>query len=401
MKRRKKRGVYFINRPAPTERAWLLDHGASEEDLVFPDPKSEPSAGLFPDPALKERFAPLAKLLESPAARALLYDESRGLLFRAFIGVGPRDCTEDYPEGLILVRAPDPRARIQGLPDEAPGARDLIPFYRGGLGGLCGGDGLVGLCAPGEVLLWSKARKHDLEKIDFLPEHRTRNLRIFWDAGDGTEAVFDAAGRVYEYREGEDLFFRHDGPMRFLEERAMRIAAAKGEPLSADEVEFMAPDHYLAEVARLRTMDLESANPAELLSSLRMTEQAGAAREELVDLHLAVLAREERWNEYVTEMRRLALGPSRSLLDRPIFWNWFFRAVAARGRPEEFREVAQAVAAGPMGSECRGLICDLLLDAGDIDAAVSFLEFWMRPGRPIDPGVNERIARIRSLKRFG
>jgi len=401
VKRRKKRGVYFINRPAPTERAWLLDHGATEEDLAFPDPKSDPLAGLFLDPTLKEKFAPLVKRLETPAARALLYDENRDLLFRVFAGVGPPDREGDYPEGLVLVRPPDPRVRLPGLPDDAPGARDLIPFYRGFLGALCGGDDRVGLSSPGEVLLWSKARKHDLDQIDFLPEHRTRNLRIFWDSGHGTEEIFDAAGRVYEFRGDDILRYRNDNPIHYLEEMVLRIAAGKSGPVTAAELEALAPGHHLAEVIRLREMDPEAVDPPELLSSIRRAEQAGASREELVDLHLAVLVREERWTDFVPEMRRLALGPARSLVDRPIFWNWLSRAAAALGRPELFSKLARNAAAGPLSPQTRGAICDILLDAEEIDTAIAVLEQWMRPGRTIGPEVKDRIDRIRSLRRQG
>jgi len=56
-------------------------------------------------------------------------------------------------------------------------------------------------------------------------------------------------------------------------------------------------------------------------------------------------------------------------------------------RPGDFREAALAAAAGPLNSESRGVICDLLIDAGEIDAAVTMLERWMRPGQPPDPGV--------------
>jgi hypothetical protein len=402
VKRRKKRGVYFVNRPAPTERAWLLERGATEEDMAFPDPKSDPVAGLFPDPALKEKFAPLLGCLARATSRELLFDDARGLLFRAFLGVGPPDRAGDHPEGLVLVRAPDTRSRIPGLPDDAPGARDLIPFYRGGLGGLAGGDDLVGLAAPGEVLLWSKARKHDLNHVDFLPEHRTKNLRIFWDEGDGPEVMFDASGRVFDFRGGDRLSLRSELVGRFLEEKAVRIAAGKGaDPLTAEEVAAAAPGHFLVEVARLRAMDFEAADAADLRAAVRRAEAAGATREELADLNLMVLAREERWDDYISEMRRLALGPSRSMIDRPVFWSWFAKATSARARGGDFREVARAAAAGPLSSPSRGVIFDRLIEASEVDAAVAVLELWMRPGRTTDPEVTKRIERLRSLRRGG
>ena len=117
MKRRKNRGVYFINRPAPTERAWLLEHGASEEDLAFPDPKGDPLAGLFPDQSVRERFEPLYRKLGEAGSRALLFDDERGIPFRAFLGVGPPDRAGDHPEGMILVRGPrDHRAGCTSRP---------------------------------------------------------------------------------------------------------------------------------------------------------------------------------------------------------------------------------------------------------------------------------------------
>jgi len=401
VKRRKKRGVYFVNRPAPMERAWLLEHGAGEEDLGFPDPKTPALAGLFPDPALQSRLAPLAAKLEAPASRALLFDDDRNILFRAFIGVGPTDREGDHPEGIILVRPPDPRARIPGLPDDAPGARDLIPFYRGGLGALCGGGDRIGLAMPGEVLLWSKARKHDLSQIEFLPEHRTRNLRIFWDGGDGTEAVFDASGRVYEHRGRDRLFYVTETVLRYLEEKVLRIVAGKapGEPLAPGDVDAIVPGHFLVEVLRARALDIETADPAEMRAALRRAEAAISGREEVVDVHLAVLAREERWDEYIGEMRRVALGPARSMIDRPIFWRWLARGAEARARGADFRETAQAAVQGPLGAESRGTIADILIDAGEMDGALSFLERWMRPGQPIDPALAARLEKVRALRR--
>jgi hypothetical protein len=400
VKRRKKRGVYFINRPAPTERAWLQTKGATEEDLAFPDPKTvDFLAGLFVDPGLKERSAPLLEKLKAPSARALLFDDDRGALFRAFLGIGPADRAADHPEGIILVRPPDPRARIPGLPDDAPGARDLIPLYRGGLGALCGGDDRLGLALPGEVLLWSKARKHDLNAIEFLPEHRTRNLRIFWDAGDGCEAVFDATGRVYEYRGGDRLTYSTETVMRYLEEKVLRIAAGKtaGEPLSPEEIEALAPGHPLADLKRVRALDIETADPVEIRAAVRKAEGALGGREEVIDVHLGLLAREERWDEFIPEMRRAALGPWRSVVDRPIVWRWLARASETKGRPD-FRDIAMAATAGPLGSESRGAIGDILIDSGEMEGALAFLEKWMRPGAPLDPALAVRLERVRLIR---
>jgi len=399
VKRRKNRGVYFVNRPAPTERAWLLEHGATEEDLAFPDPKSDPLAGLFSDAGLREKFAPLFRRLGEATGRALLFDDARQTPFRAFLGVGPPDRAGDHPEGLILVRGPDPRARVPGLADDAPGARHLVAFYRGGLGGLCGGDDLLGLALPGEVQPWSRARKHDLSLIDFLPEHRTRNLRIFWDGGDGSEILFDAVGRVFEYRGGQWLDYRYESVGRYLEEAAVRIAAGRGSgALAPAEVEAAAPGHPLADLVRLRGSDLWSMDPLELRAAVRRVEAAGAPREEIADLHLAALTREEKWDEFISEMRRLTSGPTRSLMDRPEFWRQLRKAAEAKARPGDFRDIAVAAAAGPLRSETRGAICDILIDAGEIDAAVQVLEPWMRPGRAPDPGLAPRVERIRALR---
>ena len=401
MKRRKKRGVYFVNRPAPMERAWLLEHGASEEDMGFPDPKTDPLAGLFPDKALRERFAPLVERLGSASSRELLFDEERGILLRAFIGIGPADIEGDHPEGLILLKTPDSRSRIPGLPDDAPGAREMTHFYRGALGALCGGCDRLGLAVSAEVLLWSKARKHNLDHMDFLPEHRNRNLRILWDRSDGTETVFDAAGRVFEYRGGDRLLYRGESVMRFLEEMALRVAAGKAQdPLTVADIETVAPGHAMLEPARLRSMDIQTAEAADLRMAFRKAE-AVVGRDELAEIHLAILAREERWEDYAAEMRRVALGPARSLVDHPAFWKWLFKACAVRGRHGEFRDLARAAAAGPLGAESRGSICDLLIDGNEIEAAVAFIEQWMRPGQAVDPGVTRRIERIRSLRRGG
>jgi hypothetical protein len=399
VKRRKKRGVYFLNRPAPTERTWLLEHGASEEDLAFPDPSTDPLAGLFPDPALRERFGFLIQKLRAATGRSLLFDDARGVAYRAFLGVGPADRAGDHPEGLILVRGPDPRARIPGLADDAPGARDLVAFYRGGLGALAGGDDLLGLALPPEVLAWSKARKHDMGQIDFLPEHRTRNLRIFWDRGDGGETLFDAAGRVYAYLSGQRLEFRYEALMRELEEVAVRIASGRGwGPLFPEDVEAAAPGHFLGPLLRFRGRSPEEIDPAEVRAAIRHAEGAGVTREELADLHLLALAREERWDEYAQEMRRLALGPTRSVVGEPRYWRWLARAAEARARPSEFREIAIAAAQGPLVPQSRGLICDLLIDAGDIEAAIAVLERWMRPGQTPDPELARRAERIRALR---
>jgi len=399
LKRRKNRGVYFFNRPAPTERTWLLEHGATEDDLAFPDPKGDPLGGLFPDMALRERFLPLVRRLGEVGSRALLFDEARGVLFRAFIGVGPPDRQGDHPEGLLLVRRPEGRGHLPGLTDDAPGARDLVAFFRGCLGGLCGGNDLVGLALPGEVLAWSKARRHDLNQIDFLPEHRTRNLRLFWDSSDGTEILFDAVGRVYSYSTGNDrLAFRYDSPMRFLEEAALRIAAGGGAELPPSALESVAPGHPLPLILKLRSENPASADPAVLRESLKRLDSLGIPREHVPDLQIALSAREGRWEDTITEMRRTALGTARSLVDRRIYWEWLAGAAKTLARPADFREIALSASAGPLSPEVRGLICDDLLDREDVDGAIKVLERWMRPGQEPDPALASRAERIRQIR---
>ncbi len=399
MKRRKNRGVYFFNRPAPTERAWLLEHGAAEDDLAFPDPKGDPLAGLFPDVALRERFLPLVRRLAEVTSRALLFDEARGVLFRAFIGVGPPDRQGDHPEGLILLRKPEGRGHLPGLTDDAPGARDLVGFYRGGLGGLCGGGDLVGLALPGEVLAWSKARPHDLNQIEFLPEHRTRNLRLFWEISDGNEVLFDAVGRVFSFSMGNDrLAFRYDSPMRFLEEAALRIAAGGGWEMPPAALETVAPGHPLPLVLKLRFEDPSAADPAGLRESLKRLDSLGIPREQVPDLQLALSAREGRWEDYFVEMRRTALGTARSLVDRRIYWEWLSGAAKTLTRFADFREIALAASTGPLSTDVRGMICDDLLDREDVDGAIKVLERWMRPGQAPDPAVASRAERIRALR---
>jgi hypothetical protein len=179
----------------------------------------------------------------------------------------------------------------------------------------------------------------------------------------------------------------------------VRIASGRGGgTVLAEEVEAAAPGHHLAELIRIRGSDLEAADAAELRVALRRAEAAGMSREDLSDLHLTILRREERWDEFSTEMRRLALGPHRSLVDKPLNWRFLAKACEVRGRPGEFRETALAAAGGPLSSESRGTICDLLIDSGDIDAAVSMLERWMRPGQPPDPGLAQRVERLKTLR---
>ena len=399
MKRRKSRGVYFINRPAPTERAWLLEHGATEEDLAFADLATDPVAGLFPDAGLRDRYGALLATLRAASGRFLLHDEKRGTLYRGFAGVGPADRLGDHPEGLVLVRRPDARSRIPGLADDAPGVRDLVAFYRGGLGALLGGDETLGLALPAEVQSWSRVRKHNLDQVDFLPEHRTRNFRLFWDQSDGTELIFDATGKVYAYRGGSLLEFRYDTVGRFLEEGAMRIATGVGAgEIDPGRVDAIAPAHPLGAVALLRSGAVETLEVAEARALLRRAESSGWPRETIADLSLALLRREERWADYVTEMRRTVLGPFRSLVDRPDIWTTMAQALAALSRSAEFRDIARQAAAGPLRAESRGALCDHFLAAEDVEAAVGVLERSMQPGRELEPALADRIARLKSYR---
>jgi len=57
-----------------------------------------------------------------------------------------------------------------------------------------------------------------------------------------------------------------------------------------------------------------------------------------------------------------------------------------------------AAAAGPLGSESRGAIGDILIDSGEMEGALAFLERWMRPGAPIDPALAARLERVRLLR---
>ena len=203
-------------------------------------------------------------------------------------------------------------------------------------------------------------------------------------------------GRVFEYRGGREILFRYESVLRFLDEKALLVAA--GSAAALEEIEAFAPGHFLPELLRLRQMDPETVDPVEFRAALRRIESAGPTREEVADLHLTALAREVKWDEYAADMRRLALGSHRSLIDHPRFWRWLGQAAAARARPGDFREVALAAASGPLGPESRGVICDVLLDQGEIETAVSVLERWMRPGEPLHPDLARRAERIRALR---
>ena len=97
-------------------------------------------------------------------------------------------------------------------------------------------------------------------------------------------------------------------------------------------------------------------------------------------------------------MRRFVLGPVRSLVDRPVNWRALARAAAARGKPADFRDTALSAVGGPLNPESRAVICDLLIDAGEVEAAVSVVERSMRAGRPLDPGLAAQVERLRALR---